>query len=226
MPSDLPDYTRLVIVNVDIPDVNVGPVKVGQYFSIPAVLSDEEWGSLLVDQYGRLAVVLDVDTSEDKVGPVNVARYQSAPGDIEDGARAPLLVDVKGRIVVVQHEKDRTITSGDINVRPKGGTKGRGSATTTAAYAEIASVAVTDGKQFQVSKIVVSAETAAWFKYQWNNTDISCERLMDDKTIVIEHFPLDYEEMIGDGTKKFAVLAKYDSSAGTINAEIVGEEQG
>jgi hypothetical protein len=180
MPSDLPDYTKLISVNVAIPEVEVGPVNVG-------------W-------------------------------YKAAPADLPDGTRGPLLTDVKGRLIVVQYEKDRTITDGQIKPRPKGGIVAKGSITSAAAYATVASRTVTNLKQFQLAKVVISAEKAAWFKYRWAGVDISCERLMDDKTIVLEHFPWDYYTMTGDGAKAFEVQAKYYSEAGTVNAEIVGEE--
>lgn len=108
--------------------------------------------------------------------------------------------------------------------RPKGGVLEKDSATTTASYATVVSHVVTDGTDFQLSKIVVSAEKATWIKFRWNGSDISAERLLDDKTILIEHFPWDYYDMGGDGAKAFDVQAKYDSEAGTVNVEIVGEE--
>ena len=109
-------------------------------------------------------------------------------------------------------------------LRPKGGVKEKDKATTTASYATIVSHVVTDGVDFQLSKIVVSAEKAAWILYRWDGVVISAERLMDDKTLLIEHFPWDYEDMEGDGAKAFDVQAKYDSEAGTVSVEIVGEE--
>lgn len=156
--------------------------------------------------------------------PYDVAEYDSAPADIPDGDRAPLLIDIKGRLYVVQHEKDRTISSGQISVRPTGGVLEKGSVASAAAYATVASRVVTDGKEFQLSKIVVSAVKAAWVKYRWDASDISCERLLDDKTILIEHFPWDYYEMEGDGAKAFDVQTKYETASGTVNVEIVGEE--
>ena len=108
--------------------------------------------------------------------------------------------------------------------RPKGGILEKGSITTTVAYTTVASRTVTSGKTFQLSKIVISAEKAAWAKCRWAGSDISCERLLDDKTILIEHFPWNYHAMLGDGTKAFEVQAKYYSAAGTVNVEIVGEE--
>ena len=108
--------------------------------------------------------------------------------------------------------------------RPKGGILEKGSVTTTAAYTTVASRTVTSGKTFQLSKIVVSAEKAAWVKYRWAAVDISVERLIDGKCILFEHFPWNYYTMIGDGSKAFDVQAKYYSEAGKVNAEIVGEE--
>lgn len=156
--------------------------------------------------------------------PVNVGRYVLVPADLPDGTRAPVLTDVKGRLVIVQYEKDRTITDGKIRYRPQGGVLEKGSITSAVGYATVASHVVTTGKTFQLSKVMVSASKAAWIKYRWNGTDISAERNPDDKTIIIEHFPYDYYTMQGDGAKAFDVQAKYDSEAGTVNVEIVGEE--
>jgi len=107
--------------------------------------------------------------------------------------------------------------------RPKGGVLAKGSVTTTSSYQTVASHTPAAGLTFQLAKIVISAEKAAWVKYRWAGSDISAERLLDDKTILIEHFPWDYKEMIGDGSKAFDVQAKYDSEAGKVNVEIVGE---
>ena len=108
--------------------------------------------------------------------------------------------------------------------KPKGGVLEKDSVTTTSSYQTVASHIVTDEKTFQLSKVVISASKAAWIVYRWNNAVISAERNLDDKTIVIEHFPWDYYTMLGDGSKAFDVQAKYDSEAGTVNVEIVGEE--
>jgi len=108
--------------------------------------------------------------------------------------------------------------------RPKGGVLAKGSAATSSAYVTVASRVVTSGLTFQLSKVVVSAERAAWIKYRWAGADISCERLMDDKTIMLEHFPWDYRSMAGDGASAFDVQAKYYTASGTVNVEVVGEE--
>jgi len=112
----------------------------------------------------------------------------------------------------------------ELRPRPKGGILETGSETTTDTYATIASVTVTDDKDFQLSKVVVSVEYATWIKYRWAAADISCERLMDEKTILLEHFPWDYEEMEGDGAKAFDVQAKWYEEEGIVNVESVGEE--
>jgi len=113
---------------------------------------------------------------------------------------------------------------GPVIPRPKGGILAKGSVTSTSSYATVASRTVTNAKTFQLAKIVVSASKAAWVKYRWNAADISAERLIDDQSILIEHFPWDYYDMDGDGSKAFDVQAKYDVQAGTVNVEIVGEE--
>jgi len=113
---------------------------------------------------------------------------------------------------------------GPVIPRPKGGILAKGSVTTTGSYQTVASRTVTNGLLFQLSKVVVSAEKAAWIQYRWAGSVISAERLMDDKTILIEHFPWGYYAMLGDGAKAFDVQAKYYSEVGIVNVEIVGEE--
>jgi len=109
--------------------------------------------------------------------------------------------------------------------RPKGGVKAKGSITTAATYTTVASHVPASGKTFQVSRVIVSVEYASWVKFRWDGADISAELLMDDKTIMILHFPWDYEPMAGDGVKAFDVQAKYYTRAGLCNVEIVGEEE-
>jgi len=159
-----------------------------------------------------------------EVGVIDVAEYDLTPEDLTDGKRGPLLVDVKGRPYVRLYQIDAEDGSLPVIPRPKGGILAKGSITSAAAYATVATRTVTSDKTFQLSKIVISAQKAAWVKYRWAGSDISAERLLDDKTILIEHFPWDYYAMLGDGAKAFDVQAKYDSEAGTVNVEIVGEE--
>ena len=169
-------------------------------------------------------VAVSVEITEPEVGPVNVARYIVAPEDLTDGDRSALLSDIKGRAIVIVKQPTASELQAELRPRPKGGVLEKGSATTAAAYATIASVTVTDDKAFQLSKVVVSVEYAPWIKYRWAGADISCERLMDEKTILLEHFLWDYYTMEGDGAKAFDVQAKYYVEAGTVNVEIVGEE--
>ena len=116
-------------------------------------------------------------------------------------------------------------TMPDLIPRPTGGVKEKGSITTGVDYATVASRTVTDAMQFQLSKLSISVEKAAWVKWRWDAVDISGERLLDDKTILIEHFPYDYHDMLGDGSKAFDVQAKYETEAGLVKVEIVGEEE-
>ena len=108
--------------------------------------------------------------------------------------------------------------------RPKGGILKKGSITSGASYAGVASHTVTLGKTFQLSKVVVSVEKAAWVKYQWAGSDISAERFIDDKCTLIEHFPWGYYSMLGDGSKAFEVQAIQYVTPGKCTVEIVGEE--
>ena len=108
--------------------------------------------------------------------------------------------------------------------RPKGGVLEKGVDETEVGWVSIASHTVTDDKEFQLSKVVVSVEYATWIRYRWAEAVISCERLMDDKTILLEHFLWDYYTMEGDGALFFDVQAKYYEETGRVNVEIVGEE--
>jgi len=111
-----------------------------------------------------------------------------------------------------------------VRPRPKGGVLVKGVDETEVGWVTIASHPVTVGKSFQLSKVVVSVELATWIRYRWAAAVISCERLMDEKTILLEHFPWDYEDMEGHDTDAFDVQATYYEEAGTVNVEIVGEE--
>lgn len=108
--------------------------------------------------------------------------------------------------------------------RPKGGIKEKGSVTTASSYQTVAYRTVTSGKTFQPSRVIVSAEKAAYIQFYWDGTAISPAFLLDDYSVMPLHFPWGYHTMVGDGSKKFEVKAKYYASASTVSAEIVGEE--
>jgi len=112
----------------------------------------------------------------------------------------------------------------ELRPRPKGGVLVKNKKDTVVGWDTIASHTVTEGKYFQLSKVVVSVEYATWIQYRWAGDVISCERLMDEKTILLEHFPWDYEEMEGADTDAFEVQAKWYEEEGIVNVEIVGEE--
>ena len=107
--------------------------------------------------------------------------------------------------------------------RPKGGVLEKGTIDSAAAWATVVEYTVPLDWKFEVAKVLVSAEKAAWIRYKWGAAVISCERLMDDKTILIEHFMWDYKHMRGDAAKTFKVEAKYYEETGKVNAEIAGE---
>jgi len=115
---------------------------------------------------------------------------------------------------------------GPVIPRPKGGVLKKGSVTTTASYQTVASHVVTNGKTFQLAKILVSCDTDVMFKLRWNGADISAEVYVPAKVPFTDWFPWDYYAMVGDGVKIFDIQAKYPSggSAGTCHVEIVGEE--
>jgi len=190
MVSDLPDYTRLVTVNVNIPEV--------------------------------------------QVGPVNVGRYQSAPADLPDGTRAPILTDIKGRVIVVTWPglplEVTQLTRSNMQVeavaRPKGGIRDKGSVTTTGAYQTLVSRTVTNGKTFQLAKILISCSEDVQYKLRWGGSDISAEIIVPANTPWTDWFPWEAYDMDGDGTKAFDIQVKYPSGgyAASCYAEYMGEE--
>lgn len=113
---------------------------------------------------------------------------------------------------------------GPVIPRPKGGVLKKGYVTTTAAYQVVADHTPTDGKQFMLTKILASPEQDTWISLWWNGVRISPEILLTGKIPFTDWFPWDYEAMIGDGSKKFEVKAKYYTTEGYCGAEIVGEE--
>lgn len=129
---------------------------------------------------------------------------------------------ITGAVEVTQSKAESL--QAELRPRPKGGILETGKKDTVVGWDTIASHEVTDGKDFQLSKVVVSVEYATWIKYRWAGADISCERLMDEKTILLEHFPWDYEDMEGGDARAFDVQAKWYEEEGIINVEIVGEE--
>jgi len=110
--------------------------------------------------------------------------------------------------------------------RPRGGILEKGSITTTGSYQAVASRTVTNGKSFQLAKILVSCDKDIMFKLVWDGSDIGAEVIVPGGIPFTDWFPWDYYAMNGDGSKKLEIQAKYPSggSAGTCFCEIVGEE--
>lgn len=236
----------MVTVNVNIPEVEVGPVNVARYQASPEDLEDGARAAALSDIKGRLIVVprqldaaqllatvafaagsvLEVvqDTPADLKATVTLASGQvvEVVQDTPDDLQATVTLAAGQEIEVVQTV--HADLKAEVIVRPKGELLAHGDVTTTSSYATVATHTVTDGKSLQLAKIKVSAETAAWVIYRFNSVQIGEEMLMDDKTVVLEHFPWDYQDMDGDGAKAFDVQAKYYSEAGEVHVDIYGEE--
>lgn len=111
--------------------------------------------------------------------------------------------------------------------RPKGGKASKGSITTTAAYQSVTNYIVSNGKTFSLSKTLVSCDEGVWVKVTWGGATISPEICIAGKVPFPDWYPHKYHDIVGDGTKKVEIYAKYLSggSAGTCHAEILGEEK-
>jgi len=140
MIKDLPDYTKLISVNVEIPEIDVGPVNVGYYKVAPADLPDGTRTALITDVKGRLIVVQQekdrtVETAAGKFvrvkgyatdevpvtfsgQTIDVGRYNLAPADLADNTRTPLLTDIKGRPIVVIYGAVSVTGTVDISTLP------------------------------------------------------------------------------------------------------------
>lgn len=200
----LPKFTRSITVNVDIPEVDVGPVNAGRYVAAPADLSDGERAPLLIDVKGRLYVV---QFEKDRTVETAVNKFVRVKGHAAD-------------------EVPVTLTDQEIIARPKGGILAKGSVTTTGTYATIATRIVTNAKSFQLAKILISCDRDVMYKLRWAGTDISAEVYVSGKIPWTDWFPWDYYTMAGDGSKAFDIQVKFPSGglAGTCYAELVGEE--
>ena len=110
--------------------------------------------------------------------------------------------------------------------RPKGGILEKGSVTTTSSYKTVASRTVTDGKELQLAKILVSCDKDVQYKLVWDGSDISAEVIVTANIPFTDWYPWDYYTMEGDGAKQLLLQAKYPTggAAGTCYGEIVGEE--
>jgi len=117
-----------------------------------------------------------------------------------------------------------TRITGEVTPRPKGGKGAKGTIETTAAYVTVAEYVVTKGKTFNLAKIAVSCKEDVWVKVRWDGTDISIEYLITGKIPFTDWFPMNWYPMVGDGTKKVDIQAKYDSTSSDVYAELTGEE--
>lgn len=104
MPTDLPDYTRLIAVNVEIPEVEVGPVNVGLYSETPSDLPDGTRTPLLTDIKGRAIIVVKQLTAADLQAEV-IARPKG--GVLEKGS----VTTTASYVTVANHTvtKDKTL---------------------------------------------------------------------------------------------------------------------
>jgi len=91
--KDLPDYTKLIAVNVAVPDVNIGPLKTVKYQVTPGDLADGDKAYILSDVKGRPIVVVYGDVQVDHRKILGVALKspyvaQCVPTSIENPALA------------------------------------------------------------------------------------------------------------------------------------------
>jgi len=204
MVSDLPDYTRYISFNADLPTPSVdveGPVV---YYAAPTDLADGDRAPALADIKRRVYVrIMGVDAASGKL-PVSI-------GDTVNVALpdAPALSN-----------------SLQVIARPRGDLRGAGSVTTTASFATVVSRTVTNGKRLHLASITVSCDQDVEFQVRWDGTVIFGPHILASKLPWPHWFPWNWGAMDGNGVKAFDVQARYPSggAAGTCTVDWTGEE--
>jgi hypothetical protein len=116
----------------------------------------------------------------------------------------------------------------EVTPSPKGVIAKKGNITTEENYKDVTGTAhtVTNGKRFQLAKIVLAAEKDSIARIMFGTSQIGVEYYIMGGTTLTDWFPTNYrlDELLGDGTKQIRVQAKYISTAGDFQAELVGEE--
>jgi hypothetical protein len=108
--------------------------------------------------------------------------------------------------------------------KPTGDKKAKGSVTTTVAYQTVAEYTVTKNKTFHLAKITVSCKADVWVKVRWAGEDVSIEYLVSGGIPFTDWFPWNWHPMVGDGSKKVDIQARYDTAEATVYTELCGEE--
>lgn len=112
--------------------------------------------------------------------------------------------------------------------KPTGNIARKGNITTGADYADVTGTAytVTKGKRFQLTKIVLACKEDSMARIMFDTTQIGPEYYIMGKTTLTDWFPQNYrlDELEGDGTKQIRIQAKYVTTPGDFQAELVGEE--
>ena len=117
-------------------------------------------------------------------------------------------------------------SSSVVTAKPRGGKGAKGSITTGAAYATVATYTPTTGKVYQLAKTLVGCDQAVIYQILWNSVAISPEVYVAATVPFPDWYPYNYASMVGDGSKAILVQAKFPAggAAGTCFAEISGEE--
>jgi len=202
--TDLPDYTRYIAVNVEIPPSESGPSYVGKYQVAPADLTDGQLAAMLLDIKGRLYVI---PYEKDRTVETLTGKF----------------VRIKG--FDTDHVKVAYVSTPSIIPKPEGAIPTKGSlAATSGTYQNVVAYTVTNTKTFHLSKIVCSCDQDSWVKILWDGSDVSVEYLITAGFPFTDWFPWDWQNMQGDGVKQVVIQGKQKTTSGVIYGEIVGEE--
>jgi len=161
------------------------------------------------------------DAAGNRMPAMDVAARPGFVDAIDRAAR--LLGIIYGNVGQLQQAATGEAKTQDSNI-PRGGLLTPGTLVTGAGYGDIISYTVTNNKTLRLSRILISATKASTVRLLWNGVQFGCERYMSDGAILIEHFPTDYYNMLGDGAKLFKIQAKQDTASCTIQGEFSGEE--
>lgn len=111
-----------------------------------------------------------------------------------------------------------------VEIRPKGGKLIVADDNTLDEMFAIVSYVIPLGKTFNLAKTTISVEKATYIAIAWDMELIAAIRMLDDMSILIDHYPKDYAPMVGDDNKAFEIYCWQVEESGQISVDVSGEE--
>jgi len=155
-----------------------------------------------------------------------------APPEVVISPATRELVETITRQVVTETVTEIKEIVKEVIPKPQGSLRDYGSVTTTADYARVAKIKVSQGKKFKLTKILVSCSEDVMFKLTWAGQDLGPEVYVMAKLPFSDWFPYGYKtkdnkDLVGDGSQLIEIQVKYPSggTAATCYGELSGDEE-